>query len=402
MPDGPVMSRQESPLAEESDLERTEPASSRRLEQAREEGNLPQSRELMAFLVLAAGVGSLWAMGGWLASRTTTLLRDGLMITRESAFDTTLLFARLMHQAGEGLISLAPLFLLTIIGAVAGPIVIGGWNVSTKALEPNFGRMNPLKGLARIISVHGLGELVKAVLKSLVVGFVIWWVLRHEQDQLFALITMPVEAGVPEMIHELLSASLMIVGGMAIVAAIDVPFQLWQYYAKLRMTKEELKQEGKEQEGNPEVKGRIRRQQMETARRRMMQEVPKADVVVTNPTHYAVALKYDSNRMAAPQVVAKGMNLIAAGIRELAEEHKIPVLEAPPLARALYKHADIGDQVPSALYTAVAEVMAYVYQLAQYLEGLPGMAAPDAPSTITVPEGMDPGSPDDALEVVPA
>ena len=352
----------------------------------------------MAFLVLLAGMGCLWAMGGWLATRVTSMLRSGLTLTRESAFDTALLFDRLMQQGGEAMITLAPLFLLTVVGAIVAPIMIGGFNFTGKPLQPNFEKMDPLKGIKRIVSVQGLAELVKAVLKSLVVGLVIWWVLRHEQDRLFALIAMPVEAGVPEMMHELLAASLMIIGGMALIAAIDVPFQLWQYYKKLRMTKEELKQEGKEQEGSPEVKGRIRHQQREAARRRMMQDVPKADVVVTNPTHFAVALKYDSSRMAAPQVVAKGMNLIAANIRELAEQNNVPVLEAPPLARALYKHAEIGEQVPATLYTAVAEVMAYVYQLAQYLSG--NMTAPDVPKGIAVPEGMDPGSPDERGGVV--
>jgi flagellar biosynthetic protein FlhB len=387
-------------LAEDSDLERTEPASERRLGKAREEGNVPQSRELMAFLILAAGVGTLWSMGGWLSARTLTLLRDGLTLSRDLVFDPSLMFGHFVHQASEALLTLAPLFVFVIAGAIVAPISIGGWNFTAQPLQLNFGRMNPLSGIKRIVSVQGLAELVKAVLKSLLVGLVIWWVIRHEQDNLFALITMPIEAGAPAMVHEVLFASVMIVGGMAIIAAIDVPFQLWQYYSRLRMTKEELKQEGKEQEGSPEVKGRIRRQQREAARRRMMQEVPKADVVVTNPTHYAVALKYDSNSMSAPQIVAKGMNLIAANIRELAEQNKVPVLEAPPLARALYKHAEIGDQVPAALYTAVAEVMAYVYQLSQYLEGVPSMAAPDVPRVISVPEDMDPGSPDERAVAV--
>ena len=387
-------------MAEESDLEKTEPASARRLEKAREEGNLPQSRELMAFLVLAAGVGCLWVAGGWMSARTTSMLRDGLMFTRETAFDTARLFTYLTEQATEALITLAPIFLLTVLGAIVAPIVIGGFNLTGKPLQPSFEKMDPLKGIKRIFSVNGVAELVKAVLKSLLVGLVIWWVIRHEQDTLFALISMPIEAGVPEMVHEILAASLMIVGGMAIISAIDVPFQLWQYYKKLRMTKEELKQEGKEQEGSPEVKGRIRRQQMDMARRRMMQDVPTADVVVTNPTHYAVALKYDNKNMAAPQIVAKGMNLIAANIRELAEQHKVPVLEAPPLARALYKHAEVGEQIPATLYTAVAEVMAYVYQLAQYLSG--AMTAPEAPKDIAVPAEMDPGSPDERDGVVVA
>ncbi len=383
-------------LAEESDLEKTEPASSRRLEQAREEGNLPQSRELPAFLVLAAGVGGLWAMSDWLSSRTTSLLHEGLSFTRETVFDPNAMFNDFTHQGMEALITIAPLLLLTMVGAIAGPIMIGGWNVSSKPLEFNFSKMNPLAGVKRMFSMHGVGELVKAVLKTLVVGLVIYWVIRHEQDQLFALIMMPIEAGVPHLVHTLLSASLMIVGGMAIIAAIDVPFQLWQYYAKLRMTRDELKQEGKEQEGNPEVKGQIRRQQREMARRRMMQDVPTADVVVTNPSHYAVALKYDSEKMAAPQVVAMGMNLIAANIRELAAENNVPILEAPPLARALYKHSEVGAQVPAALYTAVAEVMAYVYQLAQYLNGgARDMLAPEMPTDISVPEGLDPGSLDE-------
>lgn len=387
-------------MAEDSDLERTEPASERRLGKAREEGNVPQSRELMAFLILAAGIGTLWGMGGWLSARTITLLRDGLTMSRDLAFDPTLMFGRFVHQASEALITLAPLFVFVIAGAIAAPIVIGGWNFTAQPLQLNFARMNPLSGIKRIVSVQGLAELVKALLKSLLVGLVIWWVIRHEQDSLFALIAMPVEAGAPAMVHEILLASMLIVGGMAIIAAIDVPFQLWQYYSRLRMTKEELKQEGKEQEGSPEVKGRIRRQQREAARRRMMQEVPKADVVVTNPTHYAVALKYDSNRMAAPQVVAKGMNLVAANIRQLAEQNKVPVLEAPPLARALYKHAELGDPVPAALYTAVAEVMAYVYQLSQYLAGMHGLAVPAVPQAIAVPEGMDPGSPDERAVAV--
>ncbi|HWU84119.1 MAG TPA: flagellar biosynthesis protein FlhB, partial [Rhodocyclaceae bacterium] len=377
-------------MAEESDLERTEPASGRRLEKAREEGNVPQSRELGTLMVLIAGLGTLWAMGSWLSLRVLSLLREGLTLTREMAFEPSQMFLHFMHQSGEALITLAPLFLFTVAGAIVAPIVIGGWNFTGKPLQPDFSRMNPLSGIKRIFSVRGVAELVKAVLKSLVVGLVIWWVIRHEQDNLFSLITMPVETGMPEMVKEILWASVMIVGGMALIAAIDVPFQLWQYYKKLRMTKEEVKQEGKEQEGSPEVKGRIRRQQRELARRRMMQEVPKADVVVTNPTHFAVALKYDSSRMSAPQVVAKGMNLVAAHIREIAESNRVPVLEAPPLARALYKHAELGDQVPSALYTAVAEVMAYVYQLGQYLNGAQGMAAPEAPRAIAVPAALDP------------
>jgi flagellar biosynthetic protein FlhB len=187
-----------------------------------------------------------------------------------------------------------------------------------------------------------------------------------------------------------------LVVGLAAIAAIDVPFQLWRYYAGLRMTKEELRQEMKELEGDPQLKARIRSQQREMARRRMMAEVPKADVVVTNPTHFAVALKYDRELMGAPQVVAKGMNHVAHKIRELAAEHRIPVMEAPSLARALYRHTDIGDPIPATLYTAVAEVLAYVYQLSQYLASSDNIVPPRMPASISVPDGMDPGEPSGA------
>jgi flagellar biosynthetic protein FlhB len=224
------------------------------------------------------------------------------------------------------------------------------------------------------------------------------------------LASVSVEGGLASFARLLQFAALALLGGVALVAAIDVPFQLWQYYSKLRMTREEVRQEGKEQEGDPQVKARIRSQQREMARRRMMSEVPKANVVVTNPTHFAVALRYDSQKMGAPQVVAKGINHVAQRIRELAAEHGVPQLEAPPLARALHRHCEIGEQIPTVLYTAVAEVMAYVYQLDRYLSGDDrDMMPPKAPLGLVVPEGMDPGVPGGSLgeegymnEVAPA
>ena len=229
------------------------------------------------------------------------------------------------------------------------------------------------------------------------VGAVTYWVVVHQTGALFALFTQSLDTGFRSFVNLLLLAAAALVFGVGLIAGIDVPFQLWQYYSKMRMTKEELRQESKESEGDPQVKARIRRQQRELAKKRMMSEVPTADVVVTNPSHYAVALKYDSQNMSAPQVVAKGMNLIAQTIRELAQDNGVPLLEAPPLARALYRHTDIGDQVPAALYTAVAEVMAYVYQLNQFMAGDGKMLAPRPPVSLPVPAAMDPG----ALEMVP-
>jgi flagellar biosynthetic protein FlhB len=382
------------PLAEDSDLERTESASSRRIEKAREEGQVPQSRELMAFLVMASGVTGMWTLGSWLSHGASGIMRHGLSFGRDAAFDTNAMTNVFVELSWQGLTLAAPIFLLTMTAIVLTPFLMGGWVFSPEVLTLKFERMNPLEGLKRMFSMQSVGELVKAVLKSLLIGGVVWWVVRHEQDRLFALISQPIDSAIHSLANMLLFASLGLIVGLALIAAIDVPFQLWQYYSKLRMTKEEVRQEYKEMEGDPQMKARIRSQQREMARKRMMSEVPKADVVVTNPTHFAVALKYDAGNMGAPQVVAKGMNVIAEKIRELAAEHAVPVIEAPPLARALYRHADIGAQIPAALYTAVAEIMAYVYQLNQFMTSGGKLLPPQLPGAIVVPDGLDPGVPD--------
>lgn len=376
-------------MADDSDLERTEPASQRRLEQAREEGQVPQSRDLSTFLVLVTGSATLLILGTWFATRIGALFRHGLAFDRAAAFDPNAMAARFADLSADALVTLAPLFIVLIVAALAGPYFLGGGVIAPKAMSPDLSRLNPMQGIARMFSMHSLGELVKAIVKAVVVGAVAWWAVRHEQDALFALMSQPVESALAEFARLLLFATLVTVSGLAFIAAADVPFQLWQYHSKLRMTKEELRQEAKESEGNPEVKGRIRRQQRELARHRMMAEVPKADVVVTNPTHFSVALRYDANRDGAPRVVAKGAGEVAHKIREIAAENSVPVLEAPALARALHRHTEIGDAVPTALYTAVAEVMAWVYQLNAYIKR--GGTHPQAPANIHVPDGLDPG-----------
>lgn len=376
-------------MAEESDLEKTEPASPRRLEQAREEGQVPQSRELSAFLVLIAGSGALWVGGSWLAQRISGAVSRGLTFGRDEAFDATALPALFLHEAGEALATLGPLLLILVVAALAGPFTMGGLNFSSKALAPDWTRLDPLKGFGRMFSMHSVGELVKGILKALLVGGVVAWVVLHEKDQVFALIGQPVEAGLHAMGQTILFSTLVIVASMALIVTLDVPFQLWQYHSKLRMTKEEVRKEMKEMEGDPQLKARIRSQQREIARRRMMAAVPKAQVVVTNPTHFAVALAYDE-KMPAPRVVAKGRGAIAQRIREIAQEHGVPLLEAPPLARALYAHTELDDVIPSALYRAVAEVMAYVYQLNAWLAR--GGRPPQLPADLPVPAELDPGA----------
>lgn len=377
-------------MAEDSDLEKTEQPSQRRLEQAREEGQVARSRELSTFAVLMAGGSGLWLMGSNLAGHMLKLLHDGLTLNADVAFQSELLLPRLYDLSLETLIAFLPLLLLLLATAALSPLLLNGWLFSMKPLQPNLGRLNPISGIARMFSSHGLIELGKAIGKALVVGGAGAWVIWHNRDGIMQLLGQPVNVAVPYLGGLMWSCFFAIMGGMLLIVAIDVPFQLWEHTKKLKMTKEEVRQEAKETEGDPQVKGRIRSMQREMARRRMMSEIPTADVVVTNPTHYSVALRYSETGMRAPIVVAKGSHLLAARIREIAIENHVPILEAPPLARALHKHTDLGQMIPEALYTAVAEVMAYVYQLRRYQKA--GGAYPQLPQELPVPPELDPGA----------
>ena len=374
-------------MAEESDLEKTEPASSRRLEKAREEGQVPRSREIGAFLILMVSASAFWFVGPWMMQRTTAIVRRGLILDEPMVRDPQFMLVRFADLSLDALLSFAPLLLALIIAALVSPFFLGSWNFSAKAITPDFARLDPIKGLARLVSWSGLAELVKAVAKALLVGGVALWVLWSQRYDLFALFGQSTEAGLASAGHIVAYSFLMIVITMLLIVAIDVPFQLWQYYDKLKMSKDEVKQEGKEMEGNPEVKGRIRQLQREAARKRMMGAVPTADVIVTNPTHFAVALAYKSG-MAAPKVLAKGVGDIALKIREIGAQHSVPMLEAPPLARALYRHAEIDQEIPSALYAAVAEVLAYVFQLNNWRQV--GGNYPTPPRSIAVPAELVP------------
>jgi flagellar biosynthetic protein FlhB len=377
-------------MAEDSDLERTEQPSQRRMDQAREEGQVARSRELSTFAVLMAGGAGLWLMGSSLSGQLLQLLREGLTLNADVAFQSGLLLPRLYKLSVEAMLAFLPLLLLLLATATFSPLLLNGWLFSMKPLQPDFGKLNPIKGVARMFSAHSLIELGKAIAKALVVGSVGAWAIWHNQDGVMQLISEPVRVAVPHLGALMWTSFFAIMGGMLLIVAVDVPFQLWEHNKKLRMTKEELRQEAKETEGDPHVKGRIRSMQREMARRRMMSEIPTADVVVTNPTHYAVALRYSAHGMRAPVVVAKGTHLLAARIREIAAEHKVPILEAPPLARALHKHTDLGQTIPEALYTAVAEVLAYVYQLRRYQQV--GGAYPKLPQDLPVPAELDPGA----------
>jgi flagellar biosynthetic protein FlhB len=379
-------------MAEDSDLEKTEQPSQRRLDQAREEGQVARSRELSTFAVLMAGGAGLWLMGSSLAGELTKLIRDGLTLDTELAFHPELLLPRLYTLSTEALWTFMPLLLLLLATAALSPLLLNGWLFSMKPLQPNFSKLNPMTGLSRMFATHGLIELGKAIGKSVIVGGVGAWAIWHNKDSVLMLMSQPVVAAIPHLGYLMWMTFASIMGGMLLIVAVDVPFQLWEHNKQLKMTKEEVRQEAKESEGDPQVKGRIRHMQRELARRRMMAEIPTADVVVTNPTHYSVALKYSENGMSAPIVVAKGSHFLAAKIKEIAIANNVPILEAPPLARALHKHTELGQVIPEALYTAVAEVLAYVYQLRHYRQGVG--ARPEEPRDLPVPPQLDPASQD--------
>lgn len=375
-------------MAEDSDLEKTEPASPRRIEQAREKGQVARSRELSTFTVLIAAGAGLMIMGPQLVDSMAGVMRGGLTLDRAAAFDPLMMLVRFQQMSLNALIAFLPFILLMVLAAIFAPLVLSGWLFSFEALQPKFSRIDPLKGIGRLFSRNSLVELAKALGKSALIGGVAYWAIMHHKEALFSLSGESVNQSIAHLGSLLGVTFLTIVSSMILIVAIDVPFQLWEHNSKLKMTKEEVRQENKESEGSPEVKAQIRRMQREMARRRMMAEVPKADVIVTNPTHYAVALRYQDKLMGAPVIVAKGSALIAARIRELGEEHHIPILEAPPLARALFRHGELGEEIPAALYTAVAEVLAYVYQLRSYKSG--GGVQPQPPQSLPVPPGLDP------------
>lgn len=374
-------------MAEESDLERTEQPTGKRLEKAREQGDVPRSREMATCVMLLIGGSALWAFTGPLVQSLNHLMVNTLSFEREMAYDPALLFGRLSGGFVEVAMACIPIAFMMLLAAVASPLILGGWLFNTGALVPKLERLNPIKGVMNLFSLNSLVELSKGLLKSILVGAIAWLAMKNHIEAMLNLSVEPLKTSSSHMPYLLWSSFIMMVSALIIIAIIDVPYQLWNYTRKLKMTRQEVKQEHKESEGDPVLKGKILQLQRAAARRRMMSAVPTADVVVTNPTHFAVALKYNEGAMKAPTVVAKGTEEVAARIRDLARESGVAILEAPPLARALHYHTEIGDEIPESLYTAVAEVLAYVFQLRSYKDrgGLP----PQAPHDLNVPQEMD-------------
>ncbi|MBB1624469.1 flagellar biosynthesis protein FlhB [Achromobacter sp. UMC71] len=375
-------------MAEESDLEKSEAASPRRLEKAREEGQIARSRELGTFMMLAAGVGAIWMGGGSIYQGLSGVLRNGLGFDQRVVTDPGVMVELAVNGFGHALMVVLPIFGLLAVIAVLSSVLLGGIVISGKPLSPNFSKLSLFAGLKRMFSAQTVVELVKALAKALLVGGVAVWIIWRYHDDMLGLMHVAPTAALTKALTLVAMCCAFIVASLMVIVMLDVPWQVWSHLKKLRMSKEDVRQEHKESEGDPHTKARIRQQQRQAARRRMMSEVPGADVVVTNPTHYAVALKYEEDKNGAPRVLAKGTGLIALKIRELAAEHRIPTLEAPPLARALYQHVELGKEIPAELYTAVAEVLAWVFQLRSWRSGWG--VEPTAPKSLAVPEALDP------------
>ena len=375
---------------EASREDRQLPASERRIQKAREEGRVARSRDLGHFAVLGAALVGAAAIGPAMARETIAMLRGALTFGRQAAITPQHLPQMLASLGADAFAATLPLVAGLSVVAIAATMIPGGVVLSTKPLDFDPSRLNPSNGLKRLFSVRGAFDLARLLVLSLALAAIGSWFVATSLPEFAGLAVRPLAQGLSGGASLMGAGLVALVVVLAAVALVDVPFQWFRHRADLKMTHQEARQEAKESDGDPMLRGRMRARQREIAGRRMLAAVPTADVVVTNPTHYAVAIRYDESAMGAPRVVAKGADLIAARIRELAAQSGVPLLEAPPLARALYAHVEVDREIPAALYTAVAQVLAWVYQL-RHGAGAPGRT-PAAPAAIEVPSGLDPAA----------
>lgn len=384
-------------MAENQDgQERSEEATPKRRQEAKEKGQTARSRELNTVAMLLAASIAFLAMGDELMGGLKGLLSEAFTISRADVFDKSAMVGALTDLMSGVLWLFMPFFVLMVVVAVLAAIALGGWTFSAKAMAFKWEKLDPVKGMGRVFAWRGIMEMLKGLAKFALVATVALFILQTQGGEFLGLGSEPLEQAMGHAGNLLAWGLLFLSAVLLIVAAIDVPFQLWDHQRQLKMTKQEVKEERKQTEGSDETKQRQRRVQMEMSQRRMMEEVPKADVVVTNPTHYAVALRYSATEMAAPTVVAKGSEMVAAKIRSLATEHDVPILSAPPLARALYFSTELNEPIPEGLYRAVAQVLAYVYQLKQS----PVYRREDMASMhdLPIPDDLRRDGPDDTTE----
>ena len=373
-------------MAAETGQERTEQATPKRLKESREKGQVPRSKELNSMALLMGAAGGFFLLGENILQGLKNVLQDGLIIDRARGMDGQNIMQVFGETAFDALIVIAPLLLLLTIVVIATPLAMGGWIFSMKSVSFKIEKLDPIKGMGKIFSLKGLMELVKVLAKFVLVSGLSALIVWSLMDELLGLGEEPVAQALAHVAQLCAWSFLASSSVLILIAAVDVPFQLWQHSKELKMTKQEIKDENKETDGRPEVKGQIRKMQYELSQRRMMEAVPDADVVITNPTHYAVALRYDTEGAGAPIVVAKGADLVAARIRGVAEKHSVAMISEPPLARALFASTEVDQEIPAGLYIAVATILAYVYQLSMAEEQ--GMDAPEKPTDLPIPDEL--------------
>ena len=354
---------------DDSSQEKTEEATPRKLEKAREEGQIPRSRELTTTAILLAGSIGLLLTAPVITKALLNIFSFNLAIDRRVAFDTNYMLAHLGKSIGDAVFSLFPFFGILLVAAILGPIALGGWLWSGKALMPKMSRMNPIEGLKRMFGTKAVVELLKAIGKVLVVLIPGLILFAGMKDDVLGLSSESPEAAIMHTVEMAGWSFLILSVATLVIVMADVPYQLWEHNKKLKMSMQDIKDEMKDSEGKPEVKGRIRQLQREMAQNRQMAAVPQADVIITNPTHFSIALKYDPETMATPIVLAKGVDHMALKIREIAKEHRIEIMQSPVLARAVYYTTEVDQEIPAGLYMAVAQVLAYVFQLRNYRRG---------------------------------
>ena len=372
----------------ESSQDKNLPATERKLQKTRADGQGARSRDLSHLAILGTGALLMFVGSQPLIDHLREAMARQLVFNAAVTRAPALMLERLQSMLSIGL-GIAVIFaLVTTMASVLSGVAAGGWIFSFKPVSPQFSRLNPLSGLKNLFSKQQLTTVVKMVLMTTVLGFVAWKYMSSRIAEIASVSAQPSPLALSMVGSWLATGVTLLLVVVLLVAVIDVPLQAFLFKSRLKMSHEEVKQEHKESEGNPQLKGKLRQKQREIADRASVSAVPRADFVVTNPTHYAVALRYDDATMAAPQVIAKGTDLVALKIRELAGTHQIPVLESPMLARALYAHADLDQAIPAALYTAVAQVLAYVYRLKAALRGEGPM--PDEMGEPPVPLDLDP------------
>jgi flagellar biosynthetic protein FlhB len=370
-------------MAEDSS-QKTEQPTARRLRKAVEEGDVVRSVELPAAAVMISAAIVMALMGSWWVSRFARQMEAGFTFDRKTLETPSLIPTTFLYAIGEGLLVVLPLMLVTLVIAIAASGVTGGFHFSAKAFLPRWSKLSPINGFKRMLGTHALVELLKAIGKFSVVSLVLWWLVDRYLVDLMRVANMGLEPALGQAGQMILQSALWLTLSLVVIALIDAPYQRWSYFKKLRMTKQEVKDELKDMEGRPEVKQQIRRRQREMANARMISKIKDADVVITNPEHFAVALSYDPTSDGAPILLAKGADHLAARIREEARLHGVETFSSPQLARALYFTTEVDRPIPEALYHAVAPVIAYVFSLAQVRPGVEPMARP----TPSVPPSM--------------